>query len=91
MGSKNTSKKNTKKNILALALFAQALYNNASMSLKNYAFLKIRALGFSPRASLRIINVAIAASVASLESGKEASFEECINLCLECAGKSPIF
>lgn len=56
------------------------------MSLKNYAFLSLRALGYSPREALRIINIAIRSSACH-----GASFETCLNLCMECHGKGPIF
>jgi len=52
------------------------------MSLKNYTFLRLRSLGYSPREALRILNVA---------RHSRLEWEESINLCLECHGKGPIF
>lgn len=52
------------------------------MSLKNFSFLALRALSYSPREAKRILDVA-------LRSGLE--FEDTVNLCLAVHGKGPLF
>lgn len=56
------------------------------MSLKNFAFLALRARGYTPKYSLELINTAIRSSV---NTGLD--FEICINLGQELHGKNPVF
>ncbi len=52
------------------------------MNLKNFSFLALRSLGYSPREAKRILDIA---------RRSRLEFEESINLCLECHGKGPLF
>lgn len=52
------------------------------MTLKNFSFLALRTLGYSPREAKRILDIA---------RRSRLEFEDSINLCLECHGKGPIF
>lgn len=62
------------------------LYSANNMSLKNYAFLSLRAMGFKPVDALYYIRAAIACSI---ESGRD--FETELNLGMRWIKKPLVF
>lgn len=52
------------------------------MTLKNFSFLALRDLGYSPREAKRILDIATRSNL---------EFEDSINFCLELHGKGPLY